>query len=56
MSENQINRWLDDERLVADDLEVKRLAAKCRITIGQVCGLGMDTAKLDAQAERLRRY
>jgi hypothetical protein len=53
MSENQIKRWLDDDRLVVDDLEVKRLAAKYRITMGQVRGLiaryGMDTAKLDAR-------
>jgi len=43
-----------------EDLEVKRLASRYRLTQGQVRGLiarfGTDRAKLDAEAEKLRRY
>jgi len=50
----------DDERVVlVDDLEVKSLAVKYRLTMGQVRGLiaryGLNAARLDMEAERLRR-
>ena len=61
MPQSPIERWLDDERLlVIDDLEVKRLAGTYRFTPGQVRGLlaryGLGPAKLEAAAERLRRF
>ena len=49
-----------DDYLFVEDLEVKRLAARYRLTQGQVRGLiaqfGTNPTKLDAEAERLRRY
>ena len=56
-----IRRKVDEEpRLIASDQEVKELAIGYKLTMGQVRGLialhGMNRAKLDAAAEKLRRY
>ena len=56
-----IRRKVDEQpRVIASDQEVKELAIGYKLTMGQVRGLialhGMDRAKLDAAAERLRRY
>jgi hypothetical protein len=60
MSNKLIDHSLEGERLRAEDREVKNLAIKYKLLPGQVRGLiaryGMDPAKLDAEAERLRRF
>jgi len=52
--------WYQEDRvyIAASEAQVKALALKYKLTQGQVRGmiarLGFDTAKLDAEADRLR--